>query len=549
MDLRSRLNNAWASYCFVGLSYAAVFFAVSLSPSLVPRNFWAQGLLSGIALAVGYGLGVFTAWLWAYLELPLPRDKTRDRIKWLVTAGTLVLAVFFLWRAGAWQNSIRELMEMEPVTTARPWLVTSIALVLSVFLIGAARVLLWVSRWTARHVNRVVPRRVSYVVSAIVVTMLTVSLINGVLIKNALRFIDAMSLELDEATDAGIRQPVDALASGSTASLVSWDTVGRMGKNFIAGGLTQDKLKAFWARETLKPLRIYVGFGSRETPEERAALALSELKRVGAFERSVLVVATPTGTGWLDPAAMDTLEYLHAGDTAIVATQYSYVPSIVSLVADPGRSRAESLALFNTVYAHWTVLPMDHRPKLYLHGLSLGALGSEAAADLITVLGDPIQGAVWSGPPFPSRMWSAFTRDRVPGSPAWLPKFRDGSLVRFTGQKNSLDLPGITWGPMRIVYLQYASDPTTFFSADILYRKPDWLNGERGPDVSPHIRWYPIVTFLQVGFDLGVAAFVTKGYGHNYAPAHYINAWIEVTQPKNWTADDTRRLKQIFVKK
>jgi uncharacterized membrane protein len=47
---------------------------------------------------------------------------------------------------------------------------------------------------------------------------------------------------------------------------------------------------------------------------------------VGGFERSVLVVATPTGSGWLDNGAVDTLEYLHGGDTAIVATQYSYLP-------------------------------------------------------------------------------------------------------------------------------------------------------------------------------------------------------------------------------
>ena len=79
-----------------------------------------------------------------------------------------------------------------------------------------------------------------------------------------------------------------------------------------------------------------------------------------------------------------------------------------------------------------------------------------------------------------------------------------------------------------------------------LYRKPDWLVGERGPDVSPYLRWLPMVTFLQAGFDIPMATSVPLGYGHNFAPASYIDAWIEVTQPESWTAADTKRLKQLF---
>ena len=86
----------------------------------------------------------------------------------------------------------------------------------------------------------------------------------------------------------------------------------------------------------MRPLRVYVGLNSAETVEDRAALALDEMIRVGAFDRSVLVVTVPTGTGWMDPAAMDTLEYLHGGDTAIVGVQYSYLTSWISLLVEPG---------------------------------------------------------------------------------------------------------------------------------------------------------------------------------------------------------------------
>ncbi len=262
----------------------------------------------------------------------------------------------------------------------------------------------------------------------------------------------------------------------------------------------------------------------------------------------MLVIATPTGTGWLDPGAVDTLEYLHAADTAIVSMQYSYLPSWLTILVDPERPRDSAAALFDEIYDHWNTLPKENRPKLYLHGLSLGALGSAASADLFTVFEDPIQGGVWSGPPFPSTVWSRATRYRNSDSPMWLPTFRDGSMLRFTGQKNSLDAGGKRWGPMRFVYIQHASDPMSFFAPELLYRRPAWLVGQRGPDVSPYLSWYPIVTFLQAGFDIPMATTVPAGYGHNFAPRSYIDAWIAVSGPEAWNADDTKRLKQLFAK-
>ena len=156
---------------------------------------------------------------------------------------------------------------------------------------------------------------------------------------------------------------------------------------------------------------------------------------------------------------------------------------------------------------------------------------------------DPIQGAVWSGPPFPSTQWKELTAARAPGSPAWLPKIREGSMVRFTAQQNALE-SGKRWGPLRNVYIQYASDPMVFFSPDLLFQKPEWLMGKRGPDVSPHLKWYPVVTFLQIAFDLPMATTIPNGYGHNYSPSSYIDAWVEVTQPKDLDMEDVARLKK-----
>ncbi|MCI0332694.1 MAG: alpha/beta-hydrolase family protein [Planctomycetes bacterium] len=548
LRLQTLLGRFWASFSYVGLAVGTLFFAASLTPSLLPRHFAVQGILSGFALAVGYGLGVFFVWLWLYLEIPEPNAKTQRVSKQITTVAVAIVVALFLWRASIWQNSIRQLMEMEPVATAYPWRVALIALLTGVLLIATARCLSYLWRYVHRKINLVVPRRVSYVVSTLVVVVGVFLIADNVIARLALNAADALFLRLDQVVDDGVEQPTAATASGSAESLIAWDTIGRQGKMFVATGPTRQAISQFWGKEAVQPLRVYVGLGTKETTHQRATLARQELQRVGGFDRSVLVVATPTGTGWLDPGGVDTFEYLHAGDTAIVSMQYSYLPSWLTILVDPTRSRDSAKDLFDEIYDHWTTLPKNSRPKLYVHGLSLGALGSAASADLFTVFEDPIQGGVWSGPPFASTVWTRATRYRNPDSPMWLPKSRDGSMLRFTGQENTLDQSGKRWGPMRFVFIQHASDPMTFFAPELLYRKPDWLVGQRGPDVSPYLSWLPIVTLLQAGFDLPMATTVPAGYGHNFAPSSYIDAWVEVSQPEAWSADDTRRLKQLFVK-
>ena len=226
--------------------------------------------------------------------------------------------------------------------------------------------------------------------------------------------------------------------------------------------------------------------------------------------------------------------------------QYSYLPSYVSLLVEPGYGVESARALFRTVYGHWTRLPRETRPKLYLHGVSLGALNSDLSADLWDVIADPIHGALWTGPPFTSPTWKQVTSERDPRSPYWLPKFRDGSIIRFANQTVSSDSGGAAWGPMRIVYLQYASDAVTFFDPRSAFRRPPWLVGERGPDVSSRLRWVPVVTLLHLTVDLITANNTPPGFGHTYVARDYIDAWMAVTNPQGWTARDVERLKASF---
>jgi uncharacterized membrane protein len=538
-----------SSLSITGVLLGTLLFAASLTPSLLPRTYVMQGILCGFCFAAGYGIGVFLHWLWSYMQLPEPHRDHHRGARFVIALLCLVIAGAVLWQAAEWQNSIRRLMELMPLDSAHPMKTGSIAIGVAAVLLAFGRLFHLILRFFARRTRRFLPPRLANVIGVAVAVALTWMLINGVIFDIGLRMADSSLKQIDSLIEPDVARPSDPMKTGSAASLISWEELGRRGREFIATGPSQQQIATFTGHAAKEPVRVYAGLNSAHTATERAQLALEELKRSGGFDRSVLIVIVPTGTGWVDPEALDTVEYLHNGDVASVAVQYSYLSSWLSLLVEPNYGVETGRALFEAVYGYWTTLPKANRPKLYLHGLSLGALNSQKSSDLYDVLADPFQGALWSGPPFASPTWRMATNGRQAGTPAWLPRFRDNSVIRFANQYTTADIPGATWGPMRIVYLQYASDPVAFFEPSALYRRPQWMSQPRGQDVSSSLRWFPVVTALQLALDVASATTAPMGYGHVYAPEHYIDAWMQVTAPQGWSADDIDRLKAFFRKR
>ncbi|MHC4048553.1 alpha/beta hydrolase [Bradyrhizobium sp. 25ACV] len=549
MNLARFIRRQLLSLSGVGLMLGALFFAAALTPTLIPRSYLTQGVLAGGCFAIGYFAGVLWRRLWHYLELPEPSARARSIANALAAAACLLVVIVFLWRAAEWQNSIRAVMKMAPVETAHPLKVCVIALITFVVLLVLGRLFALLARFLAEHTRRVIPRKVANVIGILAAGLLFWSIASNVLIRTAFNALDSSFRELDVLLEPERPQPTDPGRTGSPASLVKWQELGRMGRRFIASGPNATEISAVSGRPAQDPVRVYVGLAGGATAQARARLALEELKRQHGFDRNILIVVTPTGTGWIDPAAMDTVEHLHHGDVASVAMQYSYLNSPMSLLFQPEYGAEAARALFAEIYGYWTTLPKDRRPKLYLHGLSLGAMNSEKSAELFEMIGDPIAGALWSGAPFESRFWRSITANRNPGSPAWLPEFRDNRFVRFMNQNGPTVRADAPWGPMRVVYLQYASDAITFFAYRDAYQAPAWMSAPRGPDVSPELRWYPIVTMLQLALDMAVATNTPMGFGHVYAPEHYVDAWIAVTDVHDRSAEALAQLKEQLAAK
>jgi uncharacterized membrane protein len=367
---------------------------------------------------------------------------------------------------------------------------------------------------------------------------------NGLLLRSVLHGLDSSYRRIDALLPAELSAPDDPSKGGSSKSLVSWASLGAQGRARVVAVPSKSDISWLLAGSAMEPLRVYVGLNSAETVEQRAELALAELKRVKAFDRAVLVIATPTGTGWVDPAGMAPVQILHRGDVASVSVQYSYLPSWLSLLIEPDYGADTARAVFRVVYDYWRSLPKERRPRLYLFGLSLGARNSDLSADFFDVIADPYQGALWAGPPWDSVTWRKVTAMRAAGSPVWRPRFRDESLFHFTTQRNELNEANPRWGPMRMVFLQYPSDPIVFFETAGLWRPPSWMKQQRGPDVAPEIRWIPVVTFVQQICDMMTATTTPRGVGHVYAAAHYLDGWIAVTEPQGWSEESLARLRE-----
>ncbi|MFU8813344.1 MAG: alpha/beta hydrolase [Balneolaceae bacterium] len=528
-----------------GLIIGTLFFGLSMSPTLLPRPDTVQGVISGLAMASGYGVGVFVIFVWKYLQLPTPKKKVQ---KWAQIAAAvifLLIAVGSLWQATAWQNSLREMMNMEQDASVQPLWVGVLALLIFVAVLAVARFFIWLKRLLAQKFEKVVPPRVSFVLGLTTTFILFWLIVNGVLFSQLLRLADSTYQQVDSVMEPDREQPMDSLKAGSPNSFLSWAEMGRQGRRFLADGPSARQIEQMTDTTAVEPIRVYVGMHASDSFQERAELALQELLRIGAFERSLLVLITPTGTGWVDPGSIEPLEYLHRGDVASVAAQYSYLPSPIALIAEEDYGSEMARALFQEIYGHWTSLPPDQRPKLYLKGLSLGALNSDRSFDLFDIINDPFHGVLWAGPPFRKTTWRTITNSRQQGSPAWLPRFRDDSVVRFGNQYGGFENGDAPWGDFRIAYLQYASDPIVFFEESVFTHEPEWMKGERAPDVSERLRWFPIVTGLQLAADM-MTGTSPSGFGHEYAPEHYFDAWLALTEPRGWTDDQIASLRTYF---
>jgi uncharacterized membrane protein len=541
---RGRRRDRWFRYTLPGAWVAVLFACLSFTPSLLPRGAVVQGLVCGISAAIGYGLGVVAAWVWrAWGGRGGPRPPRHARRLFTIVAVLALIVAFLLGQR--WQAQIRDLMDVEAGNPAALLLVPVLAAVVFVGLVALGRGLRAAYRWTARQLGRWIGPRAARAVGWLAVAVLTLALVNGVLLDGLVSAADDAFSVRNGITPEGVQQPTVATRSGGPGSLVGWDTLGREGRKFVGLGPSAADIAKFTGEPARDPIRAYAGLESAGSAEQRAALAVDDLDRAGGFDRAYLVVATTTGSGWVDPAAVDTVEYMTGGDSAIVAMQYSYLPSWISYLVDQKRAREAGRELYDAVYSRWSALPQQRRPRLLVFGESLGSFGGETAFSGEHDLRNRTAGAVFAGPPNFNTLFREFTDHRDQGSREIAPVYRNGRTVRFDDQPGPpVEPASAPWNAPRVLYLQHPSDPIVWWTPRLLLTQPDWQREPPGHDVLGAVRWLPFITFWQVTADLPFATEVPAGHGHTYS-TEYVDAWATVLQPADWTDAKAEQLRQI----
>jgi uncharacterized membrane protein len=540
--LSASANHALVSLVQDSIHAAALLFTRQSARHRVDDRRWSRASIAADLAAIGIGVGVQRAFR-QHTREPLPRSGLRTGGFWLATGGVAGAAVGVLQEAAvqggwkprrtigvvapaaaavaatnAWLVRRRSQLDEKKPDETTPSLVKSLGAGLGVTVaaaaLGAAERKL--ADLVSRSAARVFPgtdamwRPLGHAVA------LTGAAFAGRAL--AVRVLHRIEHAQESAEAAYDIPPENPLVSGSPESLVPFGTLSRAGRRYVWMVNSRRTIEEVMGEPAIaSPVRAYVGLESAPTEQERVDLAMRELERVGAFEREWLMIASPTGTGYVNYAAVSILEMLTRGNCATVAMQYSARPSPLSLDR-VGEGRLHARLLCAAIRDRVAACPDDARPKVVLFGESLGAWTSqdgfvdEGTRGLVDA---GIDHAIWIGTPHFSKWKERVLYDDRPDVD------RDVvGVFNDIGEWRALD--PARREKLRYVMITHYDDGVGLFGPELSIQAPDWLRDPqtRHASVPKGMRWKPTTTFFQVLVDMKNAANVVPGVfdakGHDY---------------------------------
>jgi uncharacterized membrane protein len=390
----------------------ATTLALAAQPALLPHAWWAQAVTGGAAAAQAYGLAALTGRLTR--RFPASMSARGDRLTLTLAAAVVGLGALV---AHPGQLAVAARTDM----AGPPLLAQALAVIGAVLV---AMVLVRVGRGVralARAARRR-PRRAAVLAVAPALVLGT----------------------------TGATAPPNPYGPAAAVGVVA-EHGGRI------GGAVGTKGREFLTRSNPhRAVRVYVAKAAAATPEERATEAVDALERAGGFEKGTVLIDVPTGSGWVNPQAVRSLETLTKGDVATVVVQYAASPSWLSYLKGGEGVQQSVRALVDTVEVR------HPHSRVLVYGESLGAWGGLRAYDKPDRIENHVDGTLWAG---------------VPG--------------------------GAPTGGHTLIH---DDDPVPAWSPKLIYESsPQWPR-----------RWLPVVSFWQATADVISTPATPQGFGHKY---------------------------------
>ena len=373
-----------------------------------------------------------------------------------------------------------------------------------------------IAHGVAHVVRRIAPTYDS--VSNPVGHIVSLGLLGGALVAGyeyAVRRVEDGGTSIEPAYDIPPNLPS---VSGSPQSCVSFESLSREGRRFVNMALTRDDIESVMGTPAVAdPVRVFVGLGSAEEVEDRVDLLMDELIRVGAFERKVLMFASPTGSGYINYVAAEALEYLTLGDCAIATMQYSMLPSSMSLTRT-GLAVEQNRSVMHAVTGYLRGMKDSERPRFVLFGESLGAQTTQDVWRHRTMEAldrDFVHSGLFLGTPSATEFAKAWRLNPERMDPA-------GAIAEVDNYDEILAMSEQERERIRIVLLTHHDDPIPKFGTNLILRQPGWLGpvDTRPQGVPKSSHWRPGTTFVLTGLDMVNAMEVQPGVfgrrGHDY---------------------------------
>ena len=478
-----------------GVSGSMLLAVDAFRPSLVARSTQHQAFLAGISAALGYGAGHAARRALHRAGLQQPIMSNRWARMGLLAAAVGGSTPIILRRA----RQEREAHADWGVPPMRPGLAAAQGAAVAAALIGGTAI-------TGHGLSRAATAASQRVGGHPAVwTTATAAAALGAVAAAASPARRALFTQLEKAgiapDSAFIEPPGQPLVSGAPGSLIPHGTHAREGARLVHLTGSRQRIESVTGRPAVDPIRVFVGVAAAATPAQRVALAISELQRLGAFERRAILAVCPAGTGYVNPVPVEALEQMTDGDCATVAIQYGVLPSMFSTPLIPEAAKTYRLLID----------ALEGRgPAIYAYGESLGSQSAQQG-----LLAEPSR---WRD----DGSFEGVDAALFVGTPA-------GAGVRRSAEHRSAIFVVDRWEDLRtpvppeyrVFLLDHDADPVTRFETSLIWARPDWLAARpRGRGVPEAMRWRPLLTYLQVLFDVARATQPQLGqfqsHGHDY---------------------------------